>query len=282
MTATPTLSARKLTDAAADAAIYAASRDLQLPTVRRIAGDLADECVRAKVSHRGYLAELLATEVDDRSERRRKRRIHEARFPRLKTIDDFDFDQSPVDAATIATLTQGAWIDAAEPLVLLGDSGTGKTHLLIALGIEACRQGRRVRYATFAQLANELAGAQADRNLARTVDRWGRYDLVCLDELGYVRLDTVGAELCFQILTEREEAGSVAAATNLPFSEWGVVFCDPRLAAAVVDRLTYKAHIIETGTDSYRLKASQTRQKGTTPKPIGTNTEHASTRPAAH
>ena len=138
--------------------------------------------------------------------------------------------------------------------MLLGDSGTGKTHLLIALGIAACEQGRRVRYVTAAQLVNELVEAADERQLSRLVARYGRLDLLCLDELGYVQLDPRGAELLFQIITERERTSSIAVASNLPFSEWGNIITDPRLVAAIIDRLTFHAHIIETGTDSYRLR----------------------------
>ena len=137
-------------------------------------------------------------------------------------------------------------------------SGTGKSHLLIGLGLAACEQGRRVRYITTAQLVNELVEAADERVLSRVVARYGRLDLLCLDELGYVQIDPRGAELLFQIITEREERASVAIATNLPFSEWGTVFPDPRLVAAIVDRVTFNAHILETGTKSYRLRTSKT------------------------
>ena len=132
-------------------------------------------------------------------------------------------------------------------------SGTGKSHLLIGACLAAAENGRRVRYITCAQLANELAEANDDHKLSRVVGRYGRYDLLAIDELGYVRLDQHSAELLFQILTEREERAAVAVATNAPFSEWSKTFTDPRLAAAVVDRITYRAHIIQTGTVSYRL-----------------------------
>ena len=141
--------------------------------------------------------------------------------------------------------------------MLLGDSGTGKTHLLIALGTAAAEQGRRVRYVTTAALVNELVEAADDKQLSRVVGRYARLDLLCLDEVGYVRLDPRGAELLFQIITAREERASIACASNAPFSEWGATFTDPRLAAAVVDRLTFNAHIIATGTKSYRLGASR-------------------------
>ena len=130
--------------------------------------------------------------------------------------------------------------------------GTGKTHLLIGLGIAACEQGRRVRYATCAQLVNELVEAADERRLARLVGRYGRLDLLLVDELGYVELDSRGAELLFQVLTEREEKASIGLASNLSFSEWGKVITDPRLVAAVIDRITFNAHILETGTASYR------------------------------
>jgi DNA replication protein DnaC len=252
-----------VTEAGAEAAIVAACRELHLPTVRSEAGPLADAAAREGLSHRSYLAEVLAAEVDQRAERRRIRRVGEARFPRLKRLEDFEFSAAPtVSAATVATLARGAWIDAAEPVCLVGESGTGKSHLLIGLGIAACEQGRRVRYVTTAALVNELVEAADERALSRVVARYGRLELLCLDELGYLHLDPRGAELLFQVITEREERASVAVASNAPFSEWGNTFTDPRLAAAVVDRLTFRAHIIETGKDSYRLRASRTRKKG--------------------
>jgi DNA replication protein DnaC len=247
-----------MTEPAAEAAIVAACRALHLPTVRTEAGPLADQAAKARLTHRAYLAEVLAAEVDDRDGRRRARRIVEARFPRLKRLEDFDLGAAPfITPATLAALARGAWIDAGEPVVLIGDSGTGKSHLLIGLGIAACEAGRRVRYVTCAQLVNELAEAADERMLSKVVGRYGRLDLLLVDELGYVSVDPRGAELLFQVLTDREERASVAAASNHPFSEWGQTFSDPRLAAAVVDRLTFKAHLIETGTDSYRLRLSR-------------------------
>lgn len=246
------------TDSAANAAIVAATRQLHLPSVRNEATRLAEAATRSQSSYLSYLAEVLSVEVDDRAERRRQRRIHDARFPRLKRLADFDVSVAPsVSPTTLATLAAGGYLDDGDPVVLLGDSGTGKSHLLIGVGIAACEQGRSVRYVTAAQLVNELAEAADERRLSRLVARYGRLDLLCLDELGYVALDTRGAELLFQILTEREERASVATATNLPFSEWGQMIADPRLVAAIVDRLTFRAHIIETGTQSYRLRVTQ-------------------------
>jgi len=248
-----------VSDTAAQAAIGAAARELKLPTIRAEAARLAEIAVRERHTHLAYLAEILSAELDDRSGRRRARRIAEARFPRLKRLADFNTDAVPaITPAQLARLATGSYLDAGEPIVLLGDSGTGKTHLLIGLGLAACEQGRRVRYATTAQLVNELVEAADDRVLSRVVGRYGRLDLLLLDELGYVQIDPRGAELLFQIITEREERASIAIGTNLPFSEWGTVFPDPRLVAAIVDRVTFNAHILETGTQSYRLRTSKT------------------------
>src|ERR1700730_16878494 len=247
-----------LSEPAAEAAIGAACRALHLPTVRAEAGPLADTAAKERLTHRAYLAEVLTAEVDERDGRRRARRVVEARFPRVKRLSDFDCAGNPnINPAMIATLAAGAFIDTGEPLCLIGNSGTGKSHLLIGTGIAACEAGRRVRYVTCSSLVNELAEAADDHVLSRTVGRYGRLELLCLDELGYVHLDPRGAELLFQVITERAEKASVACASNASFSDWGATFTDPRLAAAVVDRLTFKAHIIETGTQSYRLRASR-------------------------
>ena len=259
-----------LTDPAAEAAIGAACHALHLPTVRAEAARIAEAAARQRLSHRAYLAEVLTAECDDRDARRRVRRVLEAKFPRTKRLEDFDTARlASLPPATLAHLAGGTWITAGEPVVLLGDSGTGKTHLLIGLGTAAAEAGRRVRYVTTAALVNELVEAADDKQLSRAVARYARLDLLCLDEVGYVHLDPRGAELLFQIITAREEKASIACASNAPFSEWGHTFTDPRLAAAVVDRLTFRAHIIQTGTDSYRLRATRaaaTRGKDEPPR----------------
>ena len=169
-------------DSAAQAAIGAAAHELHLPTIRAEATRLSEIAAREHQSHLGVLAEVLSAEVDDRTDRRRTRRINEAKFPRLKRLADFNTDAVPtIGAATLGHLATGGYMDAGEPVVLLGDSGTGKSHLLIGLGLAACEQGRRVRYATTAQLVNELIEAADDRVLSRVVARYGRLDLLCLD-----------------------------------------------------------------------------------------------------
>jgi len=252
-----------LTDQAASLAIEGACRALRLPTVRAQHQELAQAAARDRLTHRAFLAEILGAELDEREGRRRERRIAEARFPRVKRLEDFDLSAAPsIAPATLAALATLGWIGSGEPVVLLGDPGTGKSHVLIGLGMAACERGLRVRYTTAAALVNELAEAAEERVLARTVARYGRVDLLCLDELGYLHLDPRGAELLFQVITDRDERASIAVASNLPFSEWGSVFPDARLAAAVVDRLTYRAHVIETGSESYRLRATERARKG--------------------
>jgi DNA replication protein DnaC len=263
---TPAPAVTALGETAAEAAITAACHTLLLPTIREQAAAMAEAAARERLTHKAYLAEVLTAECDDRDTRRRLRRVKEARFPRTKSLADFDTNAlEDLPPARLAHLATGAWIDAGEPLVLLGDSGTGKTHLLIGLGTAAAEQGRRVRYVTTAALVNELAEAADAKQLSRVVARYGRLDLLCLDELGYVNLDARGAELLFQVITEREERASIACASNAPFSEWGATFTDPRLAAAVVDRLTFNAHIINTGTSSYRLRTTRSQKGAATP-----------------
>jgi DNA replication protein DnaC len=257
---TRTANRDQLTETAADAAIEQACRILRLPTIRGRFDAIATTAARQQASYKAFLVELLAVECEDREARRRERLVRQAGFPRTKRIEDFAFDANPnVPAALIHTLAKGAWIGAGQPLCLIGNSGTGKSHLLIGLGTAAAEAGYRVRYTTAAALVNELVEAADDRHLSKTIARYGRVDLLCLDELGYLELDRRGAELLFQVFTEREEKASIAIASNAAFSEWARTFTDPRLCAAIVDRLTFDAHIIETGSESYRLKS--TRQK---------------------
>jgi DNA replication protein DnaC len=258
---------RSMTEQAADAAIYQACRSLRLPTMRAQFGALADAAERAQLTYRGFLAELLMAECDDRDTRRTTRRLREAGFPRPKSLADFDYQANPnINPATIHTLASCDWIRAGQPLCLIGDSGTGKSHLLIGLGTAAAEAGFRVRYTLAAKLVNELVEAADDRQLTKTIARYGRVDLLCIDELGYMELDRRGAELLFQVLTEREEKNSVAIASNEAFSGWTKTFTDPRLCAAIVDRLTFGGTILETGTDSYRLAHTRNRQTTTSTK----------------
>jgi DNA replication protein DnaC len=256
--------ARGITEQAADAAIDTACRVLRLPTIRNQFAEVADRAERDQLTYRGFLAELFMAECEDRDRRRAERRIRGAGFPRDKWLKDFDFDANPnVNPAIVNTLATCEWVRTGAPLCLIGDSGTGKSHLLIALGTEAAMKGFRVRYVLASKLVNELVEAADDRQLTKTIARYGRVDLLCIDELGYMELDRRGAELLFQVLTEREEKASVAIASNESFSGWTKTFTDPRLCAAIVDRLTFGGNIIQTGTDSYRLAQAKARQEAT-------------------
>src|SRR6266699_5359505 len=252
----------ELTDTAADAAIDQACRILRLPTIRGRHGEIAAAAARQQASYKGFLTELLSLECDDREQRRKARLVRDAGFPRPKRLEDFNFEANPqVPAALIHTLARSAWVGAGQPACLIGDSGTGKSHLLIGLGTAAAENGYRVKYVTAAALVNELVEAADDKLLSRTIARYCRVDLLCLDELGYIELDRRGAELLFQVFTEREEKASIAIASNAAFGEWTSTFTDPRLCAAIVDRLTYDGHIIQTGSRSYRLRTAAARRQ---------------------
>lgn len=250
-----TTHAQNAKTAALEAMIEAHAIELKLPTVRRRFRTLAAEATREQQTPVAYLAALLEAEMAERAERREKRRLIDARFPAIKRLEDFCFADNPkIPQATIAALAAGSWIQDRDSVIMIGDSGTGKTHLATALAVCACQQGRRVRFTTLAALANELQEAETHRELARVVARYARTELVVLDELGYLALPDGAAELVFQVLSERHERGSLIVTTNLPFGEWTRVFTDPRLAKAVVDRLTHRAHIIDTGTESWRFR----------------------------
>ena len=178
------------------------------------------------------------------------------------------FSRNPkVSAQQIHELAQGGYIARAEPIIFIGDSGSGKTHLLTGLAVAACRQKRRVRFATAAALINELVEAKHQLQLGRALARWARYDLIALDEVGYVPLAEVGAEFLFQVIAERAEKAAVIVTTNLPFSEWTQVVPNPRLCKALLDRITDRASIIETGTESYRFRRTLEKRKGHSPEP---------------
>jgi DNA replication protein DnaC len=216
---------------------------------------LAEQAVREKRSHIGYLEALLAMEMEERDRHAIANRLQGAYLPRIKTLEEFDFNKAPqIHAAKIRALAEGGYIERAEPVVLIGECGTGKTHLATGLCVAACRQKRRVRFTTAANLVNELVEAQQHNQIRRVLMKWMKYELIALDEVGYVPLAEIGAEFLFQVIADRAEKTALILTTNLPFSEWTSVFPNPRLCKALLDRVTDRAHIIETGTESYRFR----------------------------
>lgn len=236
---------------------------LCLPTIAGQCVRLAEEAERTRQTYLGYIDALLLAELDERERNTVTRRIREAHLPRVKTLEDFDFTQTPqVSPTKIHELAQGDYIARAEPIVFVGESGAGKTHLLSGLCVAACRQKRRVRFSTAANLVNELVEAKQQLQLRRALARWERYDLIAIDEVGYVPLAEVGAEFLFQVIAERAEKTAVILTTNLPFSEWTQVIPNARLCKAPLDRITDRAHIIETGTESFRFRRTLEKRRG--------------------
>jgi len=245
-----------------EATIKQHCKSLRMPMIASQFSAVAEQAVREKKSHIGYLEALLAAEIEERERNTIDRRIKEAHLPRVKTLEEFDYTQSPmVSAAKMLELAEGGYIDRAEPILFIGECGTGETHLLSGPCVAACRQKRRVRFTTAAALVNELVEAKHQLQLRRVMARWSRYDLIAIDEGGYVPLAEVGAEFLFQVVAERAEKAAVIVTTNLPFSEWTQVIPNARLCKALLDRITDRAHILETGTESYRFRRTINKHK---------------------
>jgi DNA replication protein DnaC len=242
--------------------IRAHCRALKMPTVAQQFRRLAEEATKKRESHLDYLEALLAAELEEREMRVVGKRIRDAKLPRMKTMDEFDFGQSPrIQAKRVMELSDGGYIERTEPVIFLGECGTGKTHLMTALLVAAARQKRRVRFTTAANLVNELAEARNQSQLSRTLARWNKYEVVGIDELGYVPLAESGAEFLFQVISDRVERRALILTTNLPFSEWTQIFPNARLCKAILDRVTDQANIIETGTESYRFRRTKQKRK---------------------
>lgn len=232
-------------------------KSLKLSTINR---GLEGHLRQAKEQGPGYdefLLDLTAIELQSKAEGRLNRRVREAKFPLLKTMEGFDFSEVPdLDIRLIRELSRCDYIKERRNVIFLGRSGAGKTHLTTALGVEACKNNYRTRFVSCYALVNELIEAREDRDLQRLIQRYSRYDLLILDELGYIPFSKEGSELLFQVLAERQEKGSVIITTNLGFADWTQVFCDPVMTAALLDRLTHRAYIVNCQWDSYRLKQS--------------------------
>lgn len=218
----------------------------------------AEQARSNRQAHAEFLADMARLEVTQRRERRIQRRIKEARFPMLKTLDGFDFEaQSGLDRDEVLELFRCEFVPEAGNVVLIGGVGTGKTHIAIALGLACCQNDYRVRFSTAAELTTMLVEAKSQDRLSRKLDQLARFDAVVIDELGYVPFDKQGADLLFGLITRLYEQRSLIVTTNLPFANWSEVFQDATTAAAVIDRIVHHATVLNTDGDSYRLRAAK-------------------------
>jgi DNA replication protein DnaC len=235
---------------------------LKLPTFLREYDKLARQCAADGVDHPRYLLRLAELEIIERERRTVERRIKEARFPAVKSLDSFDFTVLPsLNKTLVLELARSEYLARSENIIALGNSGTGKTHVAIGLGLSACQKGLAVGFTTAAALVHELIEARDEKRLLRLQRQLTGYKLLIIDELGYVPLSPTGAELLFEVISQRYERGSIIVTSNLPFDEWTGVFGSERMTGALLDRLTHHVHILEMNGDSYRLQQSKRRIK---------------------
>jgi len=236
-------------------------KKLKLPTVLREYDKVARLCAAEGVDHVRYLLRLAELELIDRERRMVERRIKAARFPTVKSLDSFDFKAIPsLNKTLVRELARCEYIDRRENVIALGPSGTGKTHIAMGLGLAACQKGLAVGFITAAALVHELIEARDDKQLLRFQKRLASHKLLIIDELGFVPLSKTGAELLFEVFSQRYERGSTLVTSNLPFDEWTEVFGSERLTGALLDRLTHHVHILELNAESYRLKQSRSNK----------------------
>jgi len=240
-------------------------KKLRLPTVLREYDKLARQCAADNVDHVRYLARLIELELIDREARMIDRRIKAARFPALKSLESFDFDAIPaLNKKLVLDLARSEFVDRRENIIALGPSGVGKTHVAIGIGLAACQHGIKTRFATAAAIVHELIEARDDKRLLRLQKQLAGHELLIIDELGFVPLSRTGAELLFELISQRYERGSTMITSNLPFDEWTETFGSERLTGALLDRLTHHVTILEMNGDSYRLAQSRTRKTSAT------------------
>ncbi len=230
-------------------------KSLRLSTMTRNLQSHLRQAKQDKLGYDEFLLNLTEAEVQVRKENGRKRRLQEAKFPLLKPLETFNFEAATdLDVRLIKELSSCEYVQKTQNVIFMGKSGTGKTHLATALGMEACKQGVRTRFVTGCGLANELIEARDEKLLGRFVKRYAGYGLLIVDELGYVPFSKEGAQLIFQVLAERHERKPVIITTNMGFGNWTQIFGDPSMTAALLDRITHKAHVINCTWESYRLK----------------------------
>jgi DNA replication protein DnaC len=239
---------------------------LRLPVFLREYQKVAAQCAKEKRDAARFLLELSELELIEREKRGTERRIREAGFPVYKTLEGFDFLAIPsLNKQLVLELARGEYLSKRENVLAVGNSGTGKTHLALALGLAACHEGNKVKFFTAAGLVTALTEARDDKALLRFTKQLTRKDLVIVDEFGYVPFSKTGAELLFEFFAERYERGSVMVTTNLPFDQWTEVLGSERLTGALLDRLTHRVHILEMNGESYRFRESVRRAGKKTP-----------------
>jgi len=235
---------------------------LRLPTILSECEKVAQRCSRENVDHLAFLLQLCELEMIERERRAADRRLKAAKFPTHKTLESFDFKAQPsLNKLLVTELMRGEFIDRRENILLVGNSGVGKTHLATALGIAACGQGRRVRFFRVTELITQLMEAREERDLMRWKKQLAQFDLLILDELGYVPSSKLGSELLFDVISTAYERLSLIVTTNLPFENWTEVLGSERLTGATLDRLTHRCHILEASGESYRLKDAKRRRQ---------------------
>lgn len=246
-------------------------KQLKLPTMLKQCVQQAQLCAKQKIDYCDYLLRLAEMEVTDRQKRAMDRRIANAKFPIIKTLDNFDFAAQPsINETLIRQLASCEFIGKRQNVLLMGNSGTGKTHLATALGFAACSQGMKVRFFGVTDLVTQLVEAREDRTLQRMFSQLQKQDVIVLDELGYVPFSKAGAELLFEVISRAYERQSLIVTTNLPFEDWPQVMGSERMTGAMLDRLTHRVHIIQANGQSFRLRESKQNQPK--PKAVQENT----------
>jgi DNA replication protein DnaC len=236
-------------------------KTLKLPTFLREYAKLARQCAAEGQDHVQFLARLVELELIDRERRMIERRIKAAKFPAAKSLDSFDFKAIPgLNKMQVLELARCEWIERRENVIALGPSGTGKTHVALGLGLAACQKGLSVGFTTAAALVHALMEARDERRLLRVQKQMAGVKLLIIDELGFVPLSNTGAELLFEMISQRYERGATMITSNLPFDEWTEVFGSERLTGALLDRLTHHVNILEMNGESYRLAQSRARK----------------------